>query len=455
MAAGLLLVAACLARVARAQGPEIAPVTERDGQRWIGANDLARLLDATKFWRPDVRKLVLRAGDHRLQFTVDNPFAVIDDRTVWLRTPVASVRGELQIPVRAIEDLPRDSTIARLFYDPGRRTVLRVPASGLVGTPRVIVETEGTRIVCDADRSDEVTVQSRSRAHFLVHFLGVLVGALPDSLPSASLVRAIRQAPAGTGTHLELEIVPEAGSFRVTREPERRRVTLVFRRGAPPDFESFAPEGPPGPRRLRVVVIDPGHGGADAGVTTEGAVEKDLTLALAMRLKAEIPRRLGVRVVLTRENDETLAMEERAQRANRVHADLVLSLHFDGAPSALARGVTAWCAPATYGSESRSEQESAATLDVLPWRDAATRYAVASRVLAERLLAAIDLRAPGPARLRDVLPYPLLGVDAPGILLECATLTSSVDRARVTSEAGLGELAAAIVDGIEAFQASP
>jgi N-acetylmuramoyl-L-alanine amidase len=439
---------------ARSQPPDAARVHQSDELSWIGANDLARLLAATKFWRHDVRKLVLRTGEHRLQFTADNPFVLIDDRTVLLPADVRSERGELQIPVAVLDLLPRDSTVARLFHDRGRGVVLRVPAAGLVGTPKMAIEGASTSLVFQAEHSEDVAVRSRSRAHFQLHFAGVFVGALPDSLPLESLVESIRTVPAASGTTLELSIAAAARGFRITRELEERRVTLTLTGEARADHESFAPEGPPGARRVRVVALDPGHGGSDAGVTVEGAVEKELTLTLARLLRAEITRRLAARVVLVRETDEALSMDERAERANRAHADLVLSLHFDGLPGATARGVTAYCPPATYGSETRVPGGRTA-LVLLPWRDAATRHAVVSREVAERILAAIDLRVPGPSRLREVLPYTLLGVNAPALMLECATLTSPADRARVTSAQGLTELATAIVDGLEAFQATP
>ena len=87
----------------------------------------------------------------------------------------------------------------------------------------------------------------------------------------------------------------------------------------------------------------------------------------------------------------------------------------------------------------------------MPWRDVATRHAVRSRELAEAVLSAFELRGLGPARLREMLPYTLLGVNAPGLMLECATLTSEADRARVLSHAGIAELAGAITAGIDAY----
>ena len=64
LAAVLALIA--LSFHAHSDPPDLAPVLSTGEHAWIGANDLARLLGATKFWRHDVRKLVLRTGEHRL-----------------------------------------------------------------------------------------------------------------------------------------------------------------------------------------------------------------------------------------------------------------------------------------------------------------------------------------------------------------------------------------------------
>ena len=74
---------------------ESAPTREVSGTTCVGANDLARLLRATKFWHPEVRKLILRAGPHRIQLTAEDPFVVVDDGTVALPAPVMPVGGEL------------------------------------------------------------------------------------------------------------------------------------------------------------------------------------------------------------------------------------------------------------------------------------------------------------------------------------------------------------------------
>ncbi len=461
-AAALALVAliASLSLVtgARASSPPMpqsldqAPVHMLGGAPYIGANDLARLLDAARFWHADVRKLELRAGAHRVQLTADNPFVIVDDATLRLALPVRSLRGELQAPVALLDALPRDSTLARLLYDPRHAVVLVVPAGGVVGTPRVVALEGVTRVTFPADEPEDARVVGRARAHFTLRFGGFFAGVIPDSTRTG-LLRDLRPLGAVTGCAFELRVAPEASAYRLIREGGR--VTLELARSGGESWESFAPEGPSGPRALRVIVLDPGHGGADAGVTAGDVQEKDLALVLAKKLRTEIERRVKVRVVLTRDDDRTLKVEQRAEAANRARADLVISLHFDGYASPRAGGASAYCPPAVFGGGAGGQAGAGGLRSgdaVLPWRDVAARWAVPSRALAEAVLGSLELRGGGPTRLHELLPSELLGVNAPGMLLECATLTNPADRRRVTDEEGMNALALAIADGVEAWQ---
>ena len=449
-------VALAAAEPALPAGPAIegAPVRQIEGRVCIGANDLARLLDATKYWHPEVRKLELRSRGHRVQLTADNPFVIVDDATVRLPDPVVPVGGELQVPVALLDSLPRDSALARLYYDPRRAGVVVLPSGGMVNAPRFTSSEGITRVTFPVEHPEDAAVLGRGRAHFRVRFSGFYAGSLADSSPPAPVL-GVRVIPSVTGCAFELRLSSDAAGFRLERDTEAGRVVLAFSRQGGDGWESFAPEGPPGPRRIRVVVLDPGHGGADAGVTVAGVVEKELTLALARELKHEIERRLSARVILTRDGDRALTTEERAELANRAHADLVLSLHFDGLSSPRASGASAYCPPAVLGAgaEVRTAGSSGATpLFVLPWREASARHAVESRSLAEAVLSSLALRGLGPTRLREILPLSLLGVNAPGMLLECATLTSDADRARLVQPDGLATMAAAIAGGVEAWQ---
>ena len=74
------------------------------------------------------------------------------------------------------------------------------------------------------------------------------------------------------------------------------------------------------------VVIDPGHGGNDGGTSNGDIIEKDVNLAISLKL-AELLENKGVKVFLTREDDDFLSLEERAYHSNQATGDFFISLH--------------------------------------------------------------------------------------------------------------------------------
>jgi N-acetylmuramoyl-L-alanine amidase len=92
----------------------------------------------------------------------------------------------------------------------------------------------------------------------------------------------------------------------------------------------------------KLVVLDAGHGGQDEGtVSPSGLREKDITLALALRL-AELLRAEGCRVVLTRTRDERVPMYERPEKADAVGAEYFISLHANACDAPEAAGAACY-----------------------------------------------------------------------------------------------------------------
>lgn len=88
------------------------------------------------------------------------------------------------------------------------------------------------------------------------------------------------------------------------------------------------------------IVIDPGHGGRDPGALgLRRTAEKDITLNIALRLKELLRKRQGLRVLMTRDHDVYVELEERAKFANSHGADLFVSIHVNSHPSRLVKGV--------------------------------------------------------------------------------------------------------------------
>ena len=98
-------------------------------------------------------------------------------------------------------------------------------------------------------------------------------------------------------------------------------------------------KGRPASSRLIIVTIDPGHGGEDPGARgPTGTNEKDVTLAIARKLKERIDREPNMRAVLTRDGDFFIPLHTRVEKARRVNADLFVSIHADAFIRPQARG---------------------------------------------------------------------------------------------------------------------
>ena len=167
----------------------------------------------------------------------------------------------------------------------------------------------------------------------------LLDAALPPIQPQP-LLQAIRVMDPAM---LIVDLGPRFGTFRAsTQQLDTTTRTTIELMPAQTDQQPLAAAPaatPPAPApdlsalggpvfALRTIAIDPGHGGEDDGVKGAGGTkEKDLTLAVARRLKATIESRLGIRVLLTREDDHNVSLDGRAAMANNNKADAFISLH--------------------------------------------------------------------------------------------------------------------------------
>jgi N-acetylmuramoyl-L-alanine amidase len=93
--------------------------------------------------------------------------------------------------------------------------------------------------------------------------------------------------------------------------------------------------------RLTIVAIDPGHGGEDPGaIGPSGLREKDVVLAVALRLRERLNAMPGLRAMLTRDGDFFVPLQDRVRKARRVQADLFVSIHADAFMTPRARGAS-------------------------------------------------------------------------------------------------------------------
>ncbi len=157
----------------------------------------------------------------------------------------------------------------------------------------------------------------------------------PDSVFGPRSARALAQFQREAG------LVPD-GSFGPSTMAALRRLGRKVVGGRPQFLRESAALYTSGPALVgKRIVIDPGHGGDDTGVTAGGYTEAELAFDVASRLEGRLAA-AGVFVHLTRGHSSGFADAERAVFANDLGADLLISLHVDGCKSPLAEGVATY-----------------------------------------------------------------------------------------------------------------
>jgi N-acetylmuramoyl-L-alanine amidase len=124
--------------------------------------------------------------------------------------------------------------------------------------------------------------------------------------------------------------------------PRQAPAPAVAQAPKPPEAEAKpSPQAVRNVERLTIVAIDPGHGGEDPGaIGPSGLKEKDVVLAVALRLRDRLNALPGLRAMLTRDDDYFVPLYDRVRKARRVQADLFISLHADAFLTPKARGAS-------------------------------------------------------------------------------------------------------------------
>lgn len=223
-------------------------------------------------------------------------------------------------------------------------------------------------------------------------------------------------------------------------------------------------------QRLVVVAIDAGHGGEDPGARGRGGTrEKNVTLAIARKLKARIEQEPNMRVVLTRDGDYFIPLHHRVEKARKVRADLFVSIHAD-----------AFIKPHARGSSVFALSEHGATSSAAKW--------LAKKENDADLIGGVNLDVPDPylkitltdlsfsAQINDSLKLAkavltelgeinalhkaaveqagfavLKAPDIPSILVETAFISNPDEERKLKDDAYQGQMAEAILSGIKRY----
>jgi N-acetylmuramoyl-L-alanine amidase len=149
------------------------------------------------------------------------------------------------------------------------------------------------------------------------------------------LISRVRLAEYGAGVTRVVFDLRQPASFEAKLAENPQRLIIELHRTS---ASTRSPLTPLIPTKV-TIVVDPGHGGHDLGSVSNGLQEKDLTLDVAQRLGFLLSERLGATVIFTRDTDEFISLDKRAEIANAAQADFMISIHANSSSLSTVRGV--------------------------------------------------------------------------------------------------------------------
>jgi N-acetylmuramoyl-L-alanine amidase len=235
---------------------------------------------------------------------------------------------------------------------------------------------------------------------------------------------------------------------------------------SPTVSEPARPVVPKAASQVRTIVIDPGHGGKDPGtVGRHGTTEKDVTLKVAALLRDMLGKLPNTRVLMTRERDVFIELEDRAKFANGKNADLFVSIHVNSHPHKGVRGLEIY-----HFGEAKDQRalEVAARENGTPLNSTGVgwEYLVADLLTSKKIEDSLELawtakqamvtRLNGNYSIIDhgvkTAPfYVLRFTTMPSILAEIAFMSNPIEEEQMRTPAFLAHVAESIFDGVKAY----
>jgi N-acetylmuramoyl-L-alanine amidase len=464
------------------------------GREMVTAEELARVFGVELREDPLTKGLALTVQGKTIVVSPTTGLASIGGRVVTLSTP--PVRGERgwSLPMDFVD------RALSLVYQPRLdvRPATHLIVVGDVRVPRVQVRLETqprlARVHFDVTPSTPHTVVAEP-GRLVVRFeataldLEMAAAGPPDLVLS---LRALPNTPA-----VAIDQGPRYGTFRVVEgaDAPTRRTTIEILAADTPTTGQPAPATPgapgqpatpgaPGPEpapvlgpeapSIHTVVIDPGHGGdVDVeGVRGPGArgpggsFEKHITLNVARLLKSALEARLGVRALLTREDDRTVYLDERAAFANNNKADLFISLHLNASVSQKPSGAEVFFLSLDgYSPEARrvAQMEGAVlptatggdrTIEMMLWEMAQLQHLEQSAVVAGLVEQTLRTRVKMSPRAIQQAPFRVLvGANMPAVLVELGFISNPEEEKLLGAHAYQLRLVDALVDAVGRYRA--
>jgi N-acetylmuramoyl-L-alanine amidase len=463
-------VAASLLVVSR-DGRRALPLTVSGSQEMVGLDDLAAMFQLTV--REDRDALTVSYKGRTVVLTPDQSMASVSGRLITLPAPPAKVGNRWIVPVDFI------SRALLPIYD--QRLELRRPSRLLIvgdlRVPRITIRQEqlgtGARVTIESAPRSTTTVTQDANQRLAVKFDADLIDV---ALPTAQSPGLIQDYRALDNTTIAIDLGPRYASFRAATQiadANARTVIDVLSNQTETSPAPTTTQAEPPPSELpaivaaapsfRTLAIDAGHGGDDLGAKgAAGTTEKDVTLTIARKLRGAVEARLGLRVLMTRDDDRSVAMTDRTAIANNSKADMFISLHvnasFRDAVSGASVYVAAFDPDQIAANRVASDRLPALggglrDIELVPWNLAQIRHKDQSDAFANLVVDALKEHVPLAATPVEHAPLRVLeSANMPAVLVEVGYLSNADQEKLIASNEFQADVVQGLIDAIVRYR---
>jgi len=444
--------------------------------RYVSIRDFANLFKARTYFNKQNRKLVIYLDDKIIKITEFNPFILIDQQVFQLPAETKTINGELYIPLSYFIELIDQIVPNRIVYNKDNNQLeIITPTHYYSNISNIGIEEKvnGTliNISTTKDFSDsDLGLRSGHNWIYVDMYGGKVDSTALYTKYDTGLIAEVNPSQVSDelsqiGFRLRDEAVEKQ---LIVQSPTEILVSIKTKKDLSDDITKNL-EREKRKWRIDRIVLDPGHGGKDPGaVGRYGTREKDVVLAISLYLKELIEDELGIEVLMTREDDRFLELNQRTEFANRNQAKLFISIHANSNHNRNIRGVSTYF----LGTENTEEAREVASLEnsVIKLENE-SKYAdlsqetyilsaIAQNVYnkeSQDLASIAQKEISKECNLRDLGVrqagfYVLWGASMPNILVETAFISNSKEEKLLRSRSFQKKQALAILRSIKEFK---
>lgn len=440
---------------------------------FVALGDLAELLNLRTFYSEKAHKVILYVGETQVKVTAMNPFVQIGERMVQMPVETRYANDDILVPLHAftrlIRPLHRGGWPKQLQFEnatPAEKT----PPPNIF---RITVEdkTNGTLIrIQTAQPFARRNITTRASRNWM--YVDILDGRIAAGavapLPASKLVKEIKPVQTGNVAQLSFHLLQDvdAGRINISGQGNDILVSIPTQEVVPTEvLRNLDKERQKW--RIDTIVIDPGHGGRDPGaIGPTGIQEKDITLQVGLRLRKLIEKELGLKVIMTREKDEFIKLDERTQKANAAQGKLFLSLHCNANRSRRVNGATTYFLGPARTDEAlevallensvlkyESDQPAASEEEFILAAMAQNAFNHESENLAEIVQQEMENVVGLPDRgVYQAGFYVLVGASMPNVLVEMAFISNQKEERLLNSPEVQQKIAQALCNSVKRFK---